>query len=63
MESNEAIICPNCRELQDDSILDLLDVGDMEGEFEMHCIECTEPFRVKFMFLPIVRTYPEGEAV
>lgn len=46
MESVNVIQCPHCWHLIEP--WDFIDVGDMEGEFEMECEECGKEFLVKF---------------
>ena len=46
MESINIIQCPHCSHLIEP--WDFMDIGDMEGEFEMDCEECGKSFKVDF---------------
>lgn len=46
METINVIQCPHCEEKMD--FEDYIDIGDMEGDFEMDCEFCSEKFKVSF---------------
>lgn len=46
-ESEDMIICPHCKAKHID-FEDFLEVGDMDGEFEMCCDNCNKIFEVNF---------------
>lgn len=43
---NNKITCPHCMKEYDG--LDFIEVGDMEGSFEMECEGCEKEFTVTF---------------
>ena len=57
MEATEDIKCPYCRVIQSDDIHDLVEGGDMEGQFEHKCESCEKNFKVGFEIVTKVRTY------
>lgn len=49
-----SIKCPKCKHVQGEHLYDLVEAGDMEGQFEHDCSKCHETFLIKFEFRPFI---------
>lgn len=56
MEQTALIQCPKCGRYQEEMLYDLVEAGDMEGDFKMDCEHCEAVFVVKYAFKPFVET-------